>query len=178
MDEGPERFIAYAATLGRLKLVLLKAKASVAESVRYVAYSSDIGESMRPVLRPWMVNATYGLAIAYVCGDAAMEVQRKQKLNLDNQVLIGTAAHKLVFHAAVSLILPAVIIHTAVHRSHSLLNAPMFETMPRLHRYGPTLVGLSIIPFLPILDPPAERLLDATFDSLWPKWRQGEKKHD
>ena len=36
-----------------------------------MAYSSDIGESFRPVANPAWVNASYGLAVAYILGDVA-----------------------------------------------------------------------------------------------------------
>ncbi|KAJ8604589.1 hypothetical protein CTAYLR_007638 [Chrysophaeum taylorii] len=172
-----ERYLGYTASLARLKLVLLRAKSVAADSIRYVAYSSDVGESMRPILKPWMVNASYGVAVAYVLADAGMEVRRKQELGFDSDTLIGTGAHRLCFHAAVSLALPAVIIHTAVHQTHHVLERPFFETMPRVHRYGPTAVGIAIIPFLPVLDPPAEFLLDAAFDKVWPKWSLGNLHH-
>ena len=131
VEKGVDRYLGYTAALARLKVVLLKtkvmlakkavgkaatAKAAAAEGARYVAYSSDVGESMRPVLKPWMVNATYGIAVGYVGYDAYSEVRRKADLGHGNDVLFATCAHKLVFHAAVSLALPAVIIHTAVHR--------------------------------------------------------------
>jgi len=133
---------------------------------------------MRPILRPWMVNATYGIAIGYVFLDTGVEVRRKQHLGHDVNTLTGTALHRLVFHGAVSLLLPAVIIHTAVHQSHHLFHSrPYFERMPRLVRYGPTAVGLAIIPFLPIVDEPAEHVLGWVFDRAWPKWRLGELDH-
>lgn len=176
--DGGERYAAYTSALARLKVILLRAKNFAVDSMRYVAYSSDIGESMRPILNPMTVNLTYGIAITYVLADAGMEVKRKHHLGYDSDVLVGTAAHRLTFHAAVSLALPAVIIHTAVHQTHKWLEHPVFETMPRVHRYGPTAVGLAIIPFLPILDHPAEYLLDAAFDKFWPKWRLGEDDDD
>lgn len=172
---GSDRYVGYSAALARLKLILLRAKSVAAQSMRYIAYSSDIGESMRPVLSPQLVNMSYGVAIAYVLADTGIEVRRKHHIGYDSDVLIGTAAHRLVFHAAVSLALPAVIIHTAVHQSHKWLDRPMFEAMPRVHRYGPTAVGLAIIPFLPILDHPAEHILEIAFDRAWPKWRLGEE---
>lgn len=174
LESGPERLLGYSASLARLKIILLKAKYAAAESVRYVAYSSDIGESARPILRPELVNLTYGIAISYVLVDAGLEVRRKHLLGIDNDVLLATGAHRLIFHAAVSLALPAVIIHTAVHQSHKLFLMPVFETMPRVHKYGPTAIGLGIIPFLPILDPPFEYILDAGFDKVFPRWRLGE----
>ena len=98
-EHGGERYLAYSASLARLKVVLLKTKLALAkttlakgaalktaaagkaaavktaaaEGARYVAYSSDVGESMRPVLKPWMVTATYGVAVGYVCYDAGSD---------------------------------------------------------------------------------------------------------
>lgn len=40
---------------------------------RYVAYTSDIGESFRPVAHPFMVRAAYGVSWAYLTGDVAYE---------------------------------------------------------------------------------------------------------
>uniref|UniRef100_A0A6S7ZI55 Mitochondrial fission process protein 1 n=1 Tax=Aureoumbra lagunensis TaxID=44058 RepID=A0A6S7ZI55_9STRA len=174
--EDESRYLGYTASLTRLKTLLLRAKSIASNSIRYVAYSSDIGESMRPLLRPWAVNATYGIAIGYVLLDAGFETRRKHLLGVDNDVLVATAAHRLIFHTAVSLALPAVIIHSAVHRAHHFLHQPMFETMPRLIRYGPTVIGLSIIPFLPIVDEPAEHILDWSFDLAYPKWRIGQEE--
>ena len=37
--------------------------------VRFAAYMSDIGESFRPIAKPAVVKATYGISIAYVTGD-------------------------------------------------------------------------------------------------------------
>jgi mitochondrial fission process protein 1 len=36
---------------------------------RYLAYSSDIGESVRPVVNPKIVTLSYGVAWAYILGD-------------------------------------------------------------------------------------------------------------
>ncbi|KAF8464070.1 mitochondrial 18 KDa protein-domain-containing protein [Kalaharituber pfeilii] len=40
---------------------------------RYVAYTSDIGESFRPVAHPWLVRGAYGVSWAYITGDVAYE---------------------------------------------------------------------------------------------------------
>ena len=41
------------------------AKAAVGDAARYVAYSSEGGEALRPVLRRWMVTAPAGVAGGY-----------------------------------------------------------------------------------------------------------------
>ena len=40
---------------------------------RYVAYTSDIGESFRPVAHPNLVRTAYGISWAYLVGDVAHE---------------------------------------------------------------------------------------------------------
>jgi fission process protein 1 len=40
---------------------------------RYVAYTSDIGESFRPVAHPNIVRAAYGISWAYIGGDVIHE---------------------------------------------------------------------------------------------------------
>ena len=153
------------------------AKAAVGDAARYVAYSSDVGESMRPVLRPWMVNATYGVAIGYVLYDAGSDVKRKMDAGHPTEVLLATGTYKLVFHGLVSLAMPAVIIHSAVHQAHDLFAREAFSKMPRVVKWGPSAVGLGLIPLMPLLDPPAEHVLEAVFDKVWPAWRIGEKPH-
>ena len=49
--------------------------------------------------------------------------------------------------------------------------------MPRVVKWGPSAVGLGLIPLMPLLDPPAEHVLEAVFDQVWPAWRIGEKPH-
>lgn len=40
---------------------------------RYVAYTSDVGESFRPVAHPWLVKGAYGISWAYILGDVSYE---------------------------------------------------------------------------------------------------------
>ncbi|PGG97566.1 hypothetical protein GX51_07260 [Blastomyces parvus] len=56
----------YAAYTTRIRTILLSAH-------RYVAYTSDIGESFRPVAHPWLVRSAYGISWAYILGDVANE---------------------------------------------------------------------------------------------------------
>ena len=56
----------YAAYAARLRTILLSAH-------RYVAYTSDIGESFRPVAHPYLVRGAYGISWAYLIGDVSHE---------------------------------------------------------------------------------------------------------
>ncbi|CZS91346.1 uncharacterized protein RCO7_01578 [Rhynchosporium graminicola] len=64
--QSTESNIRYAAYLTRVRTALLSAQ-------RYVAYTSDIGESFRPVAHPLLVRSAYGISWAYILGDVAHE---------------------------------------------------------------------------------------------------------
>ncbi|WEW59346.1 hypothetical protein PRK78_004816 [Emydomyces testavorans] len=85
--ETPYRYAAYAA---RIKTILLSAH-------RYVAYTSDIGESFRPVAHPWLVRGAYGVSWAYIFGDVANE---GYKAYLRNRRLL--APEDDAYHSAVA----------------------------------------------------------------------------
>ncbi|KAK3389360.1 mitochondrial 18 KDa protein-domain-containing protein [Podospora didyma] len=61
-----ESNVRYAAYAARFRTILLSAH-------RYVAYTSDIGESFRPVAHPWLVRSAYGISWAYILGDVSYE---------------------------------------------------------------------------------------------------------
>lgn len=56
----------YAAYATRIRTILLSAH-------RYVAYTSDIGESFRPVAHPNIVRGAYGISWLYILGDVSYE---------------------------------------------------------------------------------------------------------
>ncbi|MCJ1314754.1 hypothetical protein MMC15_000066 [Xylographa vitiligo] len=56
----------YAAYASRARTILISAQ-------RYVAYTSDIGESFRPIAHPWIVRGAYGISWAYLIGDVSHE---------------------------------------------------------------------------------------------------------
>ncbi|CZR67739.1 uncharacterized protein PAC_17638 [Phialocephala subalpina] len=64
--QSTESSIRYAAYATRIRTALLSAQ-------RYVAYTSDIGESFRPVAHPNLVRTAYGISWAYILGDVGHE---------------------------------------------------------------------------------------------------------
>ena len=56
----------YAAYATRLRTIMLSAH-------RYVAYTSDIGESFRPIAHPYLVRSAYAISWAYLIGDVSHE---------------------------------------------------------------------------------------------------------
>lgn len=66
MPPSTDSNVRYAAYAARFRTILLSAH-------RYVAYTSDIGESFRPVAHPGLVRAAYGISWAYILGDVGYE---------------------------------------------------------------------------------------------------------
>ena len=64
--ESTESNVRFAAYATRVRTILLSAQ-------RYVAYTSDIGESFRPVAHPYLVRGAYGISWAYILGDVSYE---------------------------------------------------------------------------------------------------------
>jgi fission process protein 1 len=64
--ESTESNIRYAAYATRIRTILSSAH-------RYVAYTSDIGESFRPVAHPNIVRGAYGISWLYILGDVGYE---------------------------------------------------------------------------------------------------------
>ena len=64
--DSTDTSVRYAAYGSRIRTILLSAH-------RYVAYTSDIGESFRPVAHPWLIRSAYGVSWAYLLGDVSHE---------------------------------------------------------------------------------------------------------
>jgi len=80
--ESTDSSLRYAAYANRLRTIMLAGQ-------RYVAYTSDIGESFRPVAHPNWVRAAYGISWAYLAGDVGYE---GYKAYLRNQRILNPEA--------------------------------------------------------------------------------------
>ncbi|KAF2107819.1 mitochondrial 18 KDa protein-domain-containing protein [Lophiotrema nucula] len=65
-QDSTDTNLRYAAYASRLRTIMLSAH-------RYVAYTSDIGESFRPIAHPIMVRGAYAVSWLYLTGDVAHE---------------------------------------------------------------------------------------------------------
>ncbi|KAL9118452.1 MAG: hypothetical protein Q9187_005004 [Circinaria calcarea] len=82
--------VRYAAYASRLRTILLSAH-------RYVAYTSDIGESLRSIAHPWLVRGAYGISWAYLLGDVSHE---GYKAYLRNQRVVHPGVPGVVAESA------------------------------------------------------------------------------
>lgn len=158
-------------------------------SHRYVAYTSDIGESFRLAVPPWLVKACYGISWTYVLGDVSYEAW-KTKMRQEGRYIPGlrpwdtapapnpeailiAKEHGLdwkeaglkrgLFQSIASMGLPAFTIHSSVKYASNYAEKNIKNV--KLKTWGPVGVGLAIVPVLPYLfDKPVEYLLDAVFE--------------
>ncbi|GAA5849322.1 hypothetical protein JCM8547_006514 [Rhodosporidiobolus lusitaniae] len=155
----------YMGYLARLRPVLIS-------SSRYLAYSSDVGESFRPVVAPRVVTAAYGLSWAYVGGDVAYEGYKAHLKAKEmapeqmNQVIGLTVAKRAIFQATASMLLPSLTIHSIVRYSAIAIKRQGIQNA-RVRQWLPSALGLGFIPALPFLfDEPVEHVVDSTFDRI------------
>jgi fission process protein 1 len=65
-EDTTDTSIRYAAYATRVRTIMQSAH-------RYVAYTSDIGESFRPIAHPYLVKGAYGVSWLYLIGDVSHE---------------------------------------------------------------------------------------------------------
>lgn len=82
-EDSTDTSIRYAAYASRIRTIMLSAH-------RYVAYTSDIGESFRPVAHPYLVRGAYAVSWLYLTGDVAHE---GYKAYLRNQRVLHPETH-------------------------------------------------------------------------------------
>lgn len=108
-------------SLGRYTAYTVRLKTLVSSVSRYIAYSSDVGEAFRPLARPFVVTAAYGISWAYIftdvgytCWQAAQDREHDSPLAAD---LAWIAARRGTFQTLASIVLPAFTIHSVVKHS-------------------------------------------------------------
>ncbi|WVQ76791.1 hypothetical protein IAR50_006465 [Cryptococcus sp. DSM 104548] len=164
--DSTESSVRYAAYLRRVRDI-------VRAGSRYTAYTSDVGEAFRPVVPPWVVTAAYGVSWAYLIGDVSFTTFKSSQLgpspleaaNMSEPTRLSMVAVKrTVFQGIASMALPAFTIHTAVRYAGRAFAKSSNMTAKR---WGPTVVGIGIVPALPYLfDHPVEQATDAVFEKL------------
>ena len=146
--------------------------ARIARLFRYLAFSSDFGEALRPVISPTVVNASYGIAGAYVIADVAWEAHKCKERGYrsehgDPMTLTRCVVERSTFQALASVTIPFVLIHTSVDMTTRLC-----KRIGRFQKWGPSVVGLMAIPILPMyLDEPVEKAVESFFHNYGP-WKK------
>lgn len=189
--DSTESVIRYSAYANRLRTILLA-------SHRYVAYTSDIGESFRPVAHPKLVTLGYGISWTYLIGDVAFE-SWKAKLRQEGKYRIGLkpwdntpivneslkdsyndldwkliGIKRALFQSIASMGLPAFTIHSTVRYSSILFKNSKNKNVKT---FGPVVLGLAIVPLLPYMfDKPVEEAMDYAFDNMFTRVNGNQSK--
>lgn len=176
-NESTDSSVRYAAYASRLRTIMLSAH-------RYVAYTSDIGESFRPIAHPYLVRGAYGVSWAYLIGDVSYE---GYKARIRNQRIMNpqteedkreaeahpgrtvpaiedyrtVMAQRAIFQGLASMGLPAFTIHSIVRYSgRAMKNVKNVK----VRTWGPIGLGLAAVPALPYMfDHPVEYATEWVF---------------
>lgn len=184
--------IRYAAYASRLRTIALTAH-------RYVAYTSDIGESFRPVFPQAVVKLGYGISWLYILGDVSYITYRAKlkqegyqlpsgwkpwdELSENNKVLKSNVSpdwkmvglERLIFQSVASMGLPAFTIHSLVKYSGNWFNK-QYPKNAMLRTWGPISIGLAVVPMLPYaFDKPIEHFLSKY---VFPGNHRHSQKHE
>ena len=139
----------------------------LAQALRYLAYTSDVGEAFRPIVHVNVVRSAYGISWGYVLGDVGYNGYQDYHLGVRGTELRRTMVERAVFQSFASMIFPAITIHEMVR----LTKRHVFPRIQagRYMRWGPTMCGLGVIPFLPFMyDHIVEVACERIFDYTWP----------
>ena len=154
------------------------AVAALLAEFRIVAFTSEVGESLRPLIARTYVVAAYAISWLYVSLDVLLRSADEFALRGPTLRILRTFLFFTVFHTIATMLLPAVLIHEAVHHSEVLLRhlarraaANGREITARVLNtkawWVPSVIGLSLIPLMPLFDEPIEKLLEMGFKQVW-----------
>ncbi len=140
----------------------LRSSSKFIANQRYMAYTSEVGESLRPVTSRYLVNGTYALSLLYVGADIYTKTHDMYKTTGDKKQTFLKASDLIIWHSFASMIFPAVTIHTIVKQSDKAIKKTnIFDKMPRIKGWAPTVIGLLSIP---VIIHPLDHLTDWLMD--------------
>jgi len=130
-------------------------------AIRYSAYVSDFGESFRPIIALRLVRFTYMISWSYVIGDVLWEGFKAHHYRKESPKEVAeVVVERAIFQSVASMLLPMFLIHNQV-KVASMVVDRIPNVTPKVRKWGPTVAGLALIPFLPFfLDKPVEYCLE------------------
>jgi fission process protein 1 len=145
--------------------MVLRGLPAIMNYSRPLAYASELGESMRPVINKNFVRFLYGVSWGYVILDTGIKTYSVKQHG--NEAMIYSCLDTSIFHTFASMALPAFTIHSIVKYSLKFLKKTIGEKS-RLTKFLPVALGLTSIPFIiHPLDHGTEWVMDKTIRSFY-----------
>lgn len=144
---------------------------------RYLAFTSDLGEALRPVVKVGLVNLSYAISIGYCFADVGIEAYNLHERGYKSHegkpmTMTQCIVERSVFQGLASIVIPFGVIHSTVS-----IGKKIFNKIGKFQKFGPSILGLSIIPLLPMyLDHPVEQGIEHVFAKYGP-WSEKEHKN-
>lgn len=150
------------AVYGRVLARMPKYISRTMETLRPLAYASEVGESFRKVF-PYLVKPLYALSIGYVFLDISIKYYNNKHKNAEFKkwFLLDLS----LWHLGASLVLPAVIINRYIHTFAKVLSKRNFSN--RVVKFVPTVTALCLIPFIVH---PLDHFTDYAMDNTFRKF--------
>eukprot|EP00817_Percolomonadidae_sp_ATCC50343_P006398 CAMPEP_0117425366 /NCGR_PEP_ID=MMETSP0758-20121206/5633_1 /TAXON_ID=63605 /ORGANISM="Percolomonas cosmopolitus, Strain AE-1 (ATCC 50343)" /LENGTH=166 /DNA_ID=CAMNT_0005209769 /DNA_START=33 /DNA_END=529 /DNA_ORIENTATION=- len=120
-------------------------------AIRYLGYTNELGEAFRPMIPKSWVIGTYVISTGYALGDTADKAKKEWDRTKSSKKTLREGLNTCIWQLAASVIIPGYCVHTIVALSKKGLRN--FKKGP-IRKWGPTVLGLSSIPFFPhLIDP-------------------------
>jgi fission process protein 1 len=132
-------------------------------ALRYVGYSNEIGEAFRPIIPLRIVAYSYLIEFAYFISDTIHKghIAYHDYKHQDNVLthISKASAYTMVWQCFASVLLPAFTINRVVKLMGYISKNYMKNNI--LIKYSPTIIGLTVIPILPlVLDPIVDQAMN------------------
>ena len=155
--------------------LLMKRLSDLLANSRALAYTSEMGESIRPLVTTNFVRFLYGVSWGYVIIDTAVKTynvkdQGREKMSY---CCLDTS----IWHTFASMALPAFTIHSIVKYSGKILKS-FVKTPNNFTKFLPTFLGIGSIPFIihpldHLTDWVMDRTIRITYAHKLPKIHKG-----
>lgn len=125
IDQAEQEDMHHELGLGETTARFAGYSAVAARAFRYLAFTSDFGEALRPVVSARLVTGSYAVALGYCVADVGYEAYKHVQRNYitehhEHRSLAQVVVERATFQAVASLALPALLIHTTVDVSRKV----------------------------------------------------------